>query len=87
MANHLWLDLDLCEHLSVVHAHDGASHLGHDNHVPQMGLHNIGLLVDGAFLLLLAELLDQSHGLALESSGELAPKYGKLGNDYLWSAV
>merc|ERR1719328_419482 len=38
-----------------------------------MGLDNVGLLVDGAFLLLLAELLDQGHWLALQSSGELAP--------------
>ena len=73
VTNHLWLDFDLGEDLAVVHSNDRSSHLWNHDHVSQMGLDNIGLLVDGAFLLLLAELLDQSHGLTLESSGELAP--------------
>merc|ERR1719466_164956 len=37
-----------------------------------MSLDNIWLLVNWGFLLL-PEFLDESHGLALQSSGELAP--------------
>ena len=74
MTNHLWLDFNLCEDLAVVDSDNGSGHLGNNNHVSQMGLDNVGLLVDGAFLLLLAELLDQGHWLALQSSCELAPE-------------
>ena len=73
VSNHLWLDLHLGEDLPVVDTNNGAGHLGDHHHVPQVGLHNIGLLVDGSGLLLLTELLDQSHWLALHSPGELAP--------------
>ena len=37
-----------------------------------MGLDNIGFLIDGALFLLLTQLLDQSHGLALQASAELS---------------
>ena len=73
VSDHLRLDLDLGEDLAVVHTHDGAGHLGDHNHVSQVSLHDVRLLVGGALLLLLAELLDESHGLALQSSGELTP--------------
>ena len=73
MSNHLGLDLHLGEDLAVVHADDGAGHLGDHDHVPQVSLDDVGLLVGRALLLLLAELLDESHGLALQSPGELAP--------------
>merc|ERR1719411_1674440 len=73
VADHLWLDLHLGEDLPVVDTNNGVGHLRDHHHVPQVGLHNIGLLVDGSGLLLLTELLDQSHWLALHSSGELAP--------------
>ena len=73
MSNHLGLDLHLGEDLAVVHSNDGAGHLGDNNHVPQVGLHDVGLLVRGALLLLLAELLDESHRLALKSPGKLTP--------------
>merc|ERR1719260_298132 len=36
-----------------------------------MSFNNIWLLVNWGFLLLLAELLDEGHGLTLQSSGEL----------------
>ena len=73
MSNHLRLDLHLGEDLAVVNTHDGAGHLGDHNHIPQMSLDDVGLLVGRALLLLLAELLDESHRLALQSPGELAP--------------
>ena len=71
VSHHLGLDLHLVKGLAVVHAHDGSGHLGDDDHVSQVGLDDVGFLVGGAFLLLLAELLDQGHGLALQAAGEL----------------
>merc|ERR1719384_1240661 len=73
VSNHLWLDLNLCEDLAVVNANNGASHLGDNDHVPEVGLDHVGLLVGGSLLLLLPQLLDQGHGLPLESPGELPP--------------
>lgn len=60
----------LAEVLAIVNANDGAGHLGHDDHVPQMGLHNLGLLIWWSLLLGLAKFLDQSHWLALQAAGE-----------------
>lgn len=60
----------LAEILAIVNANDGAGHLGHDDHVPQMSLHNLGLLIWWGLLLGLAEFLDQSHWLALQAAGE-----------------
>lgn len=60
----------LAEILAIVNANDGAGHLGHDDHVPQMSLYNLGLLIWWSLLLGLAEFLDQSHWLALQAAGE-----------------
>lgn len=68
MPNHLGLDLDLVELLAGVDADDGADHLGDDNHVAEVGLDEVGLLVGLGLLLGLAELLDEAHGLALEAT-------------------
>ena len=57
-------------HLAVVDADDGADHLGDDDHVAEVGLHDRGLLVGGRLLLGLAELLDEAHGLALQAALE-----------------
>lgn len=73
MADHLWLDFHLGEGLAVVHAHNGAGHLGHDDHVTEVGLDGVGLLVGRSFLLLLAQLLDEGHRLPLQSAVELPP--------------
>ena len=45
MADHLGLDFDLVELLSGVDTDDGADHLGDDNHVTEVGLDKVGLLV------------------------------------------
>lgn len=45
MADHLGLDFDLVELLSGVDTDDGADHLGDDNHVTEVGLDEVGLLV------------------------------------------
>lgn len=76
VANHLRLDLDLVELLAGVDADDAADHLGDDNHVTEVGLDEVGLLVGPGLLLGLAELLDQAHGLALETAVEPATGTG-----------
>jgi len=45
VADHLGLDFDLVELLSGVDTDDGADHLGDDNHVTEVGLDEVGLLV------------------------------------------
>mgnify|MGYP003624095912 CR=1 FL=1 len=70
MADHLGLNFDLVELLARVDADDAADHLGDDDHVTEMGLDEVGLLVGPSLLLGLAELLDETHGLALETAVE-----------------
>lgn len=52
VANHLRLDFHGGENLAVVHADYRANHLGDDDHVPEVGLHDSGLLIGRALLLL-----------------------------------
>merc|ERR1719193_1201300 len=73
VAHHLWLDLNLGENLAVVYTNNRSSHLRDNDHISQMSLHNIWLLVDRGFLLLLPEFLDQGHWLTLKTTRELAP--------------
>lgn len=70
MTNHLRLDLDLVELLAGVDTNDGADHLGDNDHVTEVGLDEVGLLVGLGLLLGLAELLDKTHGLALQTAVE-----------------
>lgn len=70
MANHLRLDLNLVELLAGVDTDDGADHLGDNDHVTEVGLDKVGLLVGLGLLLGLAELLDETHGLALQTAVE-----------------
>jgi len=70
VANHLRLDLNLVELLAGVDTDDGTDHLGDNDHVTEVGLNEVGLLVGLGLLLGLAELLDQTHGLALETAVE-----------------
>jgi hypothetical protein len=76
VSNHLGLDLDLVEGLSVVDTDNGTDHLGDDNHVTEVSLDNSGLLVDGSVLLGLTELLDQTHRLALKTTLETSAGAG-----------
>lgn len=76
MANHLRLDLHLVELLARVDGNDAANHLGDDNHVAEMGLDGVGLLVGLGLLLGLAKLLDQAHGAALETAVDPAASAG-----------
>lgn len=68
MANHLRLNLNLVELLAGVDTNNASNHLGDDNHVSEMGLDGVGLLVGLGLLLGLSELLDQAHGAALEAA-------------------
>lgn len=70
VANHLGLDLDLVELLSRVNTNDGTDHLGDDNHVTEVSLDEVRLLVGLGLLLGLTELLDEAHGLALKTAVE-----------------
>ena len=70
--DHLRLDLDLVELLAAVDADDGADHLRHDDHVAQVRLDQVRLLVGLGRLLGLAQLLDQPHRLALQAAVEAA---------------
>ena len=70
MADHLGLDLDLVELLAGVDTNDGTDHLGDDDHVTEVSLDEVGLLVGLGLLLGLSELLDQAHGLALQAAVE-----------------
>lgn len=68
MANHFRLDLDLVELLAGVDTNDASNHLGDDNHVSEVGLDEVGLLVGLGLLLGLSELLDEAHGAALQTA-------------------
>ena len=70
MANHLRLDLNLVELLTGVDADDGADHLRDNNHVSEVGLDEVGLLIGLGLLLGLAQLLNQTHRLALKTAVE-----------------
>ena len=70
MSNHLRLDFYLVELLTRVDTNDATNHLGDHNHVSQMRLDEIRLLILLRLLLGLAQLLDQTHGLALEAAVE-----------------
>lgn len=76
VANHLGLDLNLVELLTGVDTDNGADHLGDDDHVTEVGLDEIGLLVGLGLLLGLAELLDETHGLALQAAVETSAGTG-----------
>ncbi len=74
--HHLRLDLHLIELLPAIDANDTANHLRHDDHVPEVGLHEIRFLVGFGFLLGFAEFLDQAHGFAFEAAVEAAAGAG-----------
>ena len=79
MANHLRLDFDLVELLAGVDTNDGTDHLWDNDHVTKVSLDEVWLLVGLGLLLGLAELLDEAHGLALQTTVE--PTAGAGVND------
>ena len=70
VADHVGLDLDGGEDLAVVHADDRPDHLRHDEHVAQVRLDDVGLIVRTAFLLFLAQLFEQRCALTFDATLE-----------------
>jgi hypothetical protein len=70
VSNHLRLNFDLVELLSRVDTNNATNHLGDYNHVSEMCLDEVGLLIWLSLLLCLAQLLDQTHRLAFETTVE-----------------
>ena len=75
-AHHLRLDLHLIELLPAVNPNHGPDHLRHDNHVSEVGFHEIWLLVGFRFLLRFAEFFDEAHGFAFQAAVEAAAGAG-----------
>lgn len=71
-ADHLRLDLHLIELLAAIDTDDGANHLRHDDHVAQVRLDQVGLLVRLGRLFGFAQFFDQPHRLALQAAIEPA---------------
>merc|ERR1712194_257732 len=72
VAHHVGLDLNRGEDLAVVHAHHAANHLRDDDHVTQVRLDRVRLVVRAALLLGLAKLLHKRHTLLLQAAREAA---------------
>ena len=70
MPDHLRLNLDLIELLPGVNPNDTANHLRHNDHITQMRLHQVWLLIWLCLLLGLAEFLDEAHRTAFETAVE-----------------
>lgn len=70
MSHHFGLDFYLIELLARIDSNNATNHLRHDNHIPQMRLDKIWLLIRLSLLLGLAQLLDQTHRLALQTAVE-----------------
>lgn len=68
-----YLDFNLVESLAVVDTNNATSHLRNDDHVSQVCLDDIWFLVDWALFLLLSELFDEGHGLALKTTANFPP--------------
>lgn len=70
VSNHLRLNLNLVKLLSRVDTDNATNHLRNNNHISQMSLDKIRLLIWLGLLLGLSELLDETHWLALQSTVE-----------------
>lgn len=70
VTDHLGLDLGVDEEATGVNANHAADHFGNDNHVTQVRLDRGGLLVGGSLGLGLAQALDKTHRLALQTALE-----------------
>lgn len=70
VAHHLRLDLNLIELLATIYPDNTANHLRHHNHITQMRLDEIWLLIRLRLLFRFAQFLDQTHRPALEATVE-----------------
>jgi len=76
VASHLRLDLNRVKDFAIVNANNTADHLWDDDHVTKVGLNNCRLLIWRCFLLRLTQLLDETHGTALEPTLEPPSRTG-----------
>lgn len=76
VANHLWLNLNGVENLTVVDTNQGADHLWNNNHVSQVGLDDSWLLVSWGSQLGGSQLGDETHWLGTQASGESSSNSG-----------
>jgi len=76
VSDHFRLDFDLVELLARVDTNNASNHLRHNDHVTEVSLDRIGLLVRLGLLLGFAELLDETHGLALQATVESPTRTG-----------
>lgn len=70
VSNHLRLDLNGVENLTVVDTNQRANHLRNNNHVSQVSLNNGRLLVSWSSQLSSSQLGNQAHRLGAQTSGE-----------------
>lgn len=59
-------------HLAIVDTDNTSDHLGYNDHVAKMSFDYCGLLIRGCLLLCFTQLLDETHGAALETSSKPA---------------
>ena len=76
MPNHFRLNFNLVKILPRVDTNDRSDHLRDNDHITKVSLDEVGLLVRLGFLLGLAELLDQAHGLSLKTAVEPSTSTG-----------
>lgn len=76
VTDHLGFDFDLVELLSRVYTNHRPDHLWHDDHVSEMRLDQIWLLVGPSLLLRLSQLLNQTHRSSLETTVEPSSRTG-----------
>lgn len=83
VANHLGLNLNIVEHLTVVDTNDGTDHLGNDDHVSQVGLDNSGLLVLRSSQLGGSQLGNETHRLGAQTTRKSSSDTGTAELDEL----
>lgn len=74
--HHLRLDFHLIVLLPAVNPNHAPDHFGYDDHVAEVGLHEVGFLVGLGVLFRAAQFLDEAHGFALKAAVEAAAGAG-----------
>lgn len=75
-SHHLGLNLYLIVLLAGIDPNHRPNHLRHNDHISQVRLHQVGLLVRLCVLFGAAEFLDEAHGFSLEAAVEAAASAG-----------
>ena len=67
-----YLNFNLVESFTTVDTDNTTNHFRNNDHVTEMGLNNGGLVLTSGLSLGLADLLDQSHRLTLQTTDHAA---------------